>query len=72
MIMNKQLGSFSWQHENIDDIIRHSPIKRVEHIAVNEINHIIERTGWNILILSVDEMSTDGISGMNHAMQAPE
>lgn len=72
MIMNKQLGAFSWQHENIDDIIRRSPIKRVKHITVNEINHIIEHTGWNILVLSADEMSADGISGMNHAMQAPE
>lgn len=70
--MNKQLSPFSWQHENIDDIIRRSLIKRVEHITVNEINHIIEHTGRNILILSADEMSTDGISGMNHAMQAPE
>lgn len=70
--MNKQLSPFSWQHENIDDIIRRSPIKRVEHIMVNEINYIIEHTDRNILILSVDEMNTDGITGMNHAMQAPE
>lgn len=70
--MNKQLSPFSWQHENIDDIIRHSPIKRVEHIMVNEINYIIEHTDRNILILSADEMNTDGITGMNHAMQAPE
>lgn len=70
--MDKQLSPFSWQHENIDDIIRRSPIKRVEHITVNEINHIIEHTGRNILILPADEMNTDGISGMNHAMQAPE
>lgn len=72
MIMDKQLSPFSWQHENIDDIIRRSPIKRVEHITVNEINYIIEHAGRNILILSADEMSTDGISGMNHAIQAPE
>lgn len=70
--MNKQLSPFSCCHENIDDIIRRSPIKRVEHITGNEINHVIERTGRDVLILSVDEMNADVISGMNHAMQAPE